>query len=390
MKPQHLTTILICFLMNMLDGMDVMVVSYAAQNISKGWAVSPQALGVVFSAGLLGMALGAMFLGNFADKIGRKNIILLCCTLMGLSVFATAWATAIEILMVFRVISGIGIGGMLASTATLSAEYSPKNAKEFWVSFCMSGYPIGAVLSGLVAAQIIPQYGWQTMFQVAGVATLVTFPVVYFFLQESSEFLQTAQSKQKSTLNALLTPQHRQATIGLWVAIFMAFATLYFLTMWIPKLASATGMTESLAIHAGTIFNMGAFFGIISQGYLSGKFGLNKVIFSYLIFTTILMLVFGYFHDSMLLLIIFGLLGFGIQGGFIGMYALAAKLYPTQIRATGVGGAIGIGRVGAIVGPMLGGFLIGSGFTMSTNFMIFAVPTVIAGVAILFINYTVN
>jgi MFS transporter, AAHS family, 4-hydroxybenzoate transporter len=383
----QLTNILICFLMNMLDGMDVMVISYAAPDISKGWNISPQSLGVVFSAGLLGMSIGAMFLAPRADKIGRKMMIMICNTLMGLSVIATSWAGSVEMLIVFRVISGIGIGGLLTSTATLAAEYAPKETKDFWVSFVMSGYPVGAVLSGLAATIIIPQYGWQMMFRVAGAASFLLLPVVYFFLKESEEFLNKSGSKKNPSVNALLTAKFRKPTTILWTAIFMAFATLYFLTLWIPKLASVAGLSVELAIYAGTVFNLGAFLGIISQGYLSGKFGLQKTIFSYLVFTTLLMLVFGLFKGSEFLLILFGLLGFGIQGGFVGMYSLAARLYPVEIRATGVGWAVGAGRIGAIAGPLIGGLLIGAGLSMAVNFMIFAIPAIIAGIATLFIRF---
>ena len=387
MKNQQYTTILICFLMNMLDGMDVMVVSYAAPNISKNWLVSPQSLGVVFSAGLLGMSIGAIFLAPQADKIGRKMMIIICNILMSVSVFFTSWADSVELLTVFRIISGIGIGGMLASTATLTAENAPKESKDFWVSFVMSGYPIGAVLSGLAAAYVIPQYGWQSMFKIAGIISFVTFPIIYLFLKESPEYLQESKKTYPVSMAVLITDKYQKSTIGLWVAIFMAFATLYFLTTWIPKLASATGLSVELSIYAGTVFNLGAFCGIVSQGYFSSKFGLTKTISVYLIFTAILMLIFGYFHGSILVLILFGLIGFGIQGGFVGMYSLAARLYPTEIRATGVGGAVGVGRIGAIVGPLLGGILIGAGLSMTINFMIFAIPTIIAGWVILKIKY---
>lgn len=383
---QQLSTILICFLMNMLDGMDVMVVSYSAPNISKSWSISPQALGIVFSAGLLGMSLGAMFLAPRADKIGRKAMILICNILMGVSVFATSWTNSVEMLMLFRAISGIGIGGMLASTATLTAENAPKASKDFWVSFVMSGYPIGAVLSGLLAASIIPQYGWQSIFKVAGVVSFVTLPVVYFFLKESNDFLDKPAFTKSPTVEVLLTKDVKQSTIGLWLAIFMAFAALYFLTTWIPKLASATGLSVELAIYAGTVFNLGAFCGIVSQGYLSSKLGLQKTIFAYLIFTAVTMLIFGFFKGSVLVLILFGLIGFGIQGGFVGMYSLAARLYPTEIRATGIGWAVGAGRIGAIVGPFLGGFLIGGGLSITANFIVFAVPVIVSGISIYYLK----
>ena len=313
-------------------------------------------------------------------------MILICNLIMGLSVLATSWVNSVEVLTFFRVISGIGIGGMLASTATLTAENAPVRMKDFWVSFVMSGYPIGAVISGLIAANIIPDYGWKMMFQVAGITTFITLPIVFLFLKESSEFLNKSVLKKSPAVGELLIDKYKKSTLMLWISIFMAFASLYFLTTWIPKLASVTGLSAELAIYAGAVFNLGAFCGIISQGYFSEKFGLQKTIFSYLILTALLMLIFGFFKGSMLVLILFGLIGFGIQGGFVGMYSLAARLYPTEIRATGVGWAVGAGRIGAIFGPILGGFLIGAGFSMTTNFIIFAIPTLIGGITTLYIS----
>ena len=413
-SPLQYTTIFICFLMNMLDGIDVMVISYTAPSIAKEWAVEPSKLGLVFSAGLLGMAIGAMFLASKADIIGRRAMILLSASIMGVCVWSTIFAQSVEHLLFIRFISGIGIGSMLASTATLASEYSPVKTKDFWVGCAMSGYPIGAVISGIVAAKIIPSEGWRMMFQLAGIVTLLTLPIIYFFLSESLDFLLKTRPKdalnranmilqkmqlvplaelpiiekniKKASVNELFTENRKQNTLWLWLSIFMAFATLYFLTMWIPKLAANTGLSTELAIYAGTVFNFGAFFGIISQGYLSAKFGLKQIICCFFIATAVFMLIFGFFKDSILVLVLFGLIGFGIQGGFIGMYSMAAKLYPTQIRTTGIGWAIGLGRLGAIIGPIVGGLLIGMGLTMATNFIIFAVPTVISGIAILLIN----
>ncbi len=405
--PQY-ATVFICLLMNMLDGMDVMVISYTAPAIVKAWSITPEALGIVFSAGLLGMTIGAMFLAPRADIIGRKRMILLSAVLMGLSIFSTAFAQSIEFLMFIRLVSGIGIGAMLASTATLTAEYTPNKTKDFWVSFVISGYPIGAVLSGLVAAKVIPQLGWQTMFQLAGFATTIAVPLIFFFLSESVDFYLKAQPKnallnvnailskmgiktlsslpsysdQKAEVSfkSMLTEEFKIPTFQLWGALFMAFATLYFLTNWIPKLASNAGLSMELAIYAGTVFNMGAFVGIVVQGYLSSIYGLKKTIGIFLLMTAVLMAIFGFFSGSSLLLVVFGLIGFGIQGGFVGLYAVAARMYPTEFRTTGVGWAIGSGRLGGIIGPMLGGILIGMGLSMTTNFLIFAIPTALAGV----------
>ncbi|HEY1054555.1 MAG TPA: MFS transporter, partial [Emticicia sp.] len=169
-------TLIVCFFMNMLDGMDVLVISYAAPAISQNWGISPKALGIVFSSGLLGMTFGALLLAPIADFIGRKNMIIISAAIMGVTVYFTSFATSIYWLVVFRFISGLGIGCMLASTAALAAEYTPHKTKDFWVSFVISGYPIGAVLSGLTASKIIVEEGWQNMFQLAGIVTIISLP----------------------------------------------------------------------------------------------------------------------------------------------------------------------------------------------------------------------
>jgi MFS family permease len=308
---------------------------------------------------------------------------------------------------------------MLPISAALGAEYAPNKTRAFWVSFVMSGYPLGATLSGTAAAEIIPKYGWQAMFQTAGVCTLLAMPLMYFFLLESLDFLLKAQPKdalnranhilarlQQPTLDKLptatkenlkkvslaasisllFTPERRESTIRLWIALLTSFATLYYLTAWIPKLASQMGLDLKLAIYAGMVFNLGAWVGIITQGFLSGKFGLQRTIFVFLTITGILMMIFSFFKGSSLILIIFGLIGFALQGGFVGLYALAARLYPTEIRSTGVGWGMGLGRIGAIISPILGGYLTQKGVSTEANFIIFAIPAIIAGIATMSIS----
>ncbi|WP_020607463.1 MFS transporter [Spirosoma spitsbergense] len=417
LTPLQYAVVFICFLMNMLDGMDVMIISYTATSIGAEWGVAAPQFGIVFSAGLLGMAIGGMGLSPIADRIGRRAMIVGCAGIMGVSIAATSLVQSVEMLGFMRLISGLGIGGMLASTATIMAEYAPKKTKDFWVSLVISGYPVGAVLSGLASATLIAESGWRAVFLVAGCITLLTLPFILILLAESLDFLLKAQpanalfranrilrqlrqptltvlpvlivdQQAKSSINKLLSGPQRIPTFWLWTALFMVFATLYFLTSWIPKLASNTGLSLELAIYSGTIFNVGAFVGILTQGYLSGRLGLRRTICGFLIGTAALMVGFGFVSGSFWTLVILGMIGFGVQGGFVGMYAVAARLYPTQIRATGVGWAMGLGRVGAIVGPLIGGVLIGAGFSMSLSFLCFAAPVLISGIATLLISST--
>ncbi len=392
----------------MLDGMDVLVISYTAPAIAKAWSIGPDVLGSVFSAGLIGMTIGTLFIAPYADKIGRKNLILISAVVMGACIYLTASASSVNELLAFRFLSGLGIGCMLASTAALTAEFTPNKTRDFWVSFVISGYPIGAVVSGLVAAKVIPQQGWEQMFRYAGVASLMAIPLIIFFLSESIDFYIKAQPKNAlektnvilgkmgySAIEALppapaaqaaipvgklLEGAYKKPSIELWVALFMAFAALYFMTSWIPKLASDAGLSLKLAIYAGTVFNVGAFFGIITQGYFSSKYGLKKTIGVILILTAVLMACFRFFIGSDLLLLVFAMLGFGIQGGFVGLYAFAARMYPSEFKTTGIGWAMGAGRIGGIVGPKLGGILIALGLSIGANFLIFSVPALIAGI----------
>jgi MFS family permease len=377
MSTKQYIAVFICFLMNMLDGMDVLIISYAAPAIAKAWSISPANLGIVFSSGLVGMTVGAIFLAPFADRIGRKSTMLIAGLLMATCIYSTSFATDINVLMIFRFISGLGIGAMMATTAALTAENSPTSTRNFWVSTVVAGYPVGAVLSGLVAATVIKTSGWEHLFELAGYATFLSLPLVGLFINES--FAPSKQGDTKPSVKILVQEPYRISTFQLWTALFLAFATLYFMLNWIPKLATNAGLSLSAAIYAGTVFNLGAIVGIPMQGYCSSRFGLKKTIGTILIFTALTMLSFGFFVNSPYVLVIFFLMGFGVQGGFVGLYAVAASMYPTYIRTTGVGWAIGAGRLGGIIGPILGGLLVAWGLDMTQSFWVFAIPSALAG-----------
>jgi len=404
----------LCFVLNMLDGMDVLVIAFAAPALAAEWAIEPAALGVVFAAGTFGMVSGAMGLAPIADRIGRRSLILASIALIGTGVLLTAAAQSVTQLMLLRFASGAGIGALLASTATVASEYSPERKRNFIVTFVLSGYTIGAFLSGLVAARLIPAYGWEAMFVLAGCLTLATLPVAWRLLPESLDFLVRVRPRgalpranrilsrmelpplgslpavegveSAANVALLLESRRRASTLLVWLAFFMSFGTLYFLLSWIPKLASETGLGLDLAIYAGAVFNLGAFFGICLQGWLSLTFGLKRTIAVFMAGAALLMAVFGTVATPWLVLVMFGLIGFTVQGGFVGLYAVAARLYPAELRNTGIGWAIGLGRFGAVVGPIAGGLLIAGGLGLTENFIVFAVPMLLAGLFTLMIR----
>ena len=387
--------------------MDVLVISYTAPSIVSFWDISPETLGVVFSSGLFGMAIGALFLAPYADKLGRKKIILISSIIISLGVFLTAFSKNIIHLTFLRFISGIGIGTMLASTVSLVSEYTPNRSKDFWISFVLAGYPVGAVLAGYLSNIILFKYSWQYVYIVFGTFSVLLIPVVYYFLFESLEFLIKSQpinaisrinkifdklkianikalpvykkNNNQIAINELLNKQYIAPTLKLWIAFFSAFVCLYYLISWIPKLVTDLGLSMELGIYSGIIFNVGAFLGIITQGYLSSKFGLKRVISTFMILTCVLMTLIRYFIDSDLMLFIFGVMGFTIQGGFVGLYAFAARIYPIEFRTTGIGWGIGLGRFGAVISPLIGGYLIGAGLSISQSFMIFGAVAFLSG-----------
>ncbi len=401
------TTLLICFLLTVLVGLDVLIIAFAAPAISESWEIRPESLGVVFSGALSGMIGGALFLAPLADRIGRKLTILCCTVLMGASVLATAYAGSIGALIVLRVISGFGIGGLIATATTLASEYTPERSKNFWLSLVLAGYPAGAVLAGIASAALTRDGNWQAAFLFAGIVTLIFVPVTLAAVAESLAFLVSRQPSnalpqinrilkrlKAPPISALPPPTGRASaasvkrlfdgplstqTLLLWLAFLMAFAALYFLLSWIPKLVTEAGMPQETGIYAGTVFNAGAFAGIVSSGSLALRLGLRRTILIFFASASLLMVLFSLVPGSSWMLATFGLVGFAVQGGFVGLFVVAARLYPTPMRSTGVGWSIGIGRFGAALAPIAAGFLVAAGTTLGTAFVVFAVPCLIAG-----------
>jgi len=408
----QITVLAICFLLNMIDGMDVLAISFAAPAISNEWSITPQSLGVVFSAALVGMTAGAILLSPISDIIGRRKLILGSLVLVSLGMLATSRANSITMLIFLRFLAGLGIGSLLSSMTSMVSEYAPDRWRNLFILILHAGYPIGAMLTGFVAAEMLPQYGWQPLFVFAGVVSIAALPLVYLLLPESLEFLANQQGKgalknintvlrrmghlQLAELpkkivatragggvSSLLREPMRRPTVFLWLAFFMAFAALYFLLSWVVKLALDSGLALENAIYAGVCLNLGAFFGSISLGALSNRFGLTRVIALFFICGAISVLVYGSARTSVaiVLMLVFVLMYF-VQGAFTGLYAIAARIYPTEIRTTGIGWAIGAGRIGAIFGPVIAGLLLGAGMSIAWTFAVFAIPMILAALLV--------
>ena len=415
MAPLQILVVMICFTLNMIDGMDVVLMSYAAPVLAEEWAIEPAVLGAVFSAALVGMTAGCLFIAPYADVIGRKKMILFAVATIGTGMLFSGWAGSLTHLVIARVVTGLGVGAILASMATMTSEFASKERRNLCVSFLQAGYPIGAVASGFASAWLIPEFGWRVMFEVCGLITLVMLPVVFFFMPESPEFLLKKQpanaltninktltrlnadviaalpavtdSVTKTSVKALFREGRARPTLLLWAGVFFGFFTLYFVISWIPKIAVDAGLPLEKGIYAGTAYNLGSFVGSIFLGWISARFGLQRMIFTFFVLAAVTLVVLGNVSMSVTFILTTAfVLGITLNGGFNGFWPTSARLYPTHIRATGVGWAVGAGRAGAVMGPLVGGYLLQSNAGLAATFWVFAIPVVLAGTVTLFIK----
>jgi AAHS family 4-hydroxybenzoate transporter-like MFS transporter len=400
--------VLTALLLNMLDGFDVSALAFTVHRIGDDMGIAADQLGLVFSVALAGMMAGAMFLAPLADILGRRRTIILSVCVIAASTLLTAACENLWQLLPVRAMTGLGVGAMLASLTTISAEYVPSKYRSLAVVCITAGYPLGSTVGGAIAAPLMANYGWQSVFLLAGSATALMLIPVLLLIPESLEYLarkqppgaldtinKTLRRVQKEPLHALptsndiieranvlslLTAERRLKTLTLWASVFFCLICLYFLLSWIPKLVISSGLPEATGVYASMAFTAGSTVGTVILGLLAARFGLSLIIAVFLSSASLWMVVFALNADSLNLLFSLGLLGFLFASGYTGLYAVAAKIYPTDVRATGVGWAIGLGRFGAVVGPYVGGILIAAGVSMEVNFIIFAIPIMLGGI----------
>ncbi|HEY5567482.1 MAG TPA: MFS transporter [Gammaproteobacteria bacterium] len=412
-SAQQMLVVGLCMFFNMLDGFDITAMAVVAGSVSAELELTADRLGWIFSFALAGMMGGAMVLAPVADIIGRRKLIILAIALIGVSMMLTAAATTLTEFVVLRFISGLGAGAMLASQAALASEYSPDKLRAFSVAAVTSGYPLGAMMTSVIAAQVMPSWDWRGMFWFGGILTFSMVLVAWLLIPESLMYLferrppgalgrinqilrrlgmepiaalPTAVAGRAEKLGfatgmlRLLHADQLKTTLTLWTAFLLCFSTLYFLMSWIPKLMEDSGFGAEAGRDAYLLFNLGGVIGIYVMGWLSTRYKLTDLICCLSVAAAIFMVVFALAPKQLNLLLALTLVvGILQQGGFTGLYSAAAKAYPTTIRSTGIGWSIGLGRFGAVVGPAAAGYLIAAGVDMSANYIIFAVPMAIGG-----------
>lgn len=404
----------LCILVAVLDGFDTQTIGMLAPSIAASLGVPVKSFGPTFSAGLIGMLLGAVTLGPLADRYGRKTMIVFSCVLFGSLSLATAYATSLEQLFVLRLLTGVGLGGALPNAIALASEYAPQRYARTTVTTLMCGMPLGAVLGGVVSAALLPRAGWQAVFIVGGVLPLAVAVLIATVMPESARFL-IARGQDAARLARIMrriapdlrgdeayrSPEAAQArpagipirqlfsegralgTVLLWIPYFLNLVVLYFIVSWVPAVLIGAHHPASAGIAAITAFSVGGVLSSVVQGALMNRLGARRVLLCQLLACALLMLALGTWPEDYALVVAASFaIGAVVQGAQAGFNALAAEIYPTEMRATGVGCAVGIGRIGSISGPVLGGVLLSWNWSAGDIFMAGIVPALIAAVAV--------
>ena len=383
-------TVALCGLVLVLDGFDAMVINYTATSIADTMHVAVSHFGTIFSSSLIGLMIAAMASGPIADRWGRKWPVIV--SVFSFSVFSllTAHVTSFNALWALRFATGLGLGGAMPNVVALASEYVPRRLLPIVVPIVFVGMPLGGSLAGFVSAAMIPRWGWRSTFYVGGVLPLVISILLIALLPESIRFLAvkgrapatirrimsriapeaptadmnlSASEDEKHAgvpVKHLFTEGRAVGTILLWIPYFMNLLLIYFIGSWLPALLRSEGMAVSVASNTAALISFGGMFACVAEGYLIKWRGAGAILVAEYVLAGVFLAALARlsvpFHAVQLLTFGVGFMIIGSQGG---LNALAANFYPTAVRSTGVGWALGVGRIGSIVGPLLGGMFLG-------------------------------
>lgn len=418
MSPRQAVAIGLCVLLVALDGFDVLAISFASPGIAKEWGIDRASLGIVLSMEIIGMALGSLALGNVADRIGRRPTVLGCLLVMTVGMSFATTANGVEQMSVFRFLTGLGIGGMLAAINAVAAECASTQRRNLAVSMMAAGYPLGAVAGGIIATRLLAGGDWRSVFMFGAIATAVCIPLVLWLLPESVSYLverrpanaltrvnatlrrlghrdvdalppaEQAAQRRTGSFAELFSPRLARATVLLTAAYFAHIMTFYFILKWIPKIVVDMGFEPSSAGGVLVWANVGGASGALLFSLLTQRVALRRLVIAALLLTSGMVVFFGRSASELTQLAMLAAgTGFFCNAGIVGLYAMFAQAFPAKIRASGTGFVIGVGRGGAALGPIAAGFLFVAGYTLPMVAGIMALGSLVGAGAILLLRY---
>ena len=403
--------IVLCALIALLDGFDTQSIGFVAPTIASEWGLPIASFGPIFSIGLLGGLLGALVFGTMADRLGRKFALVISVSVFAIGSLLTGWSSSAFELSALRLLTGLGLGGAMPSIISMTAEYAPRRLRATLVTMMFCGFPLGAVLGAVGSTRLVPLYGWRSIFVVGGGLPVLLVPCLVLAMPESIRWLATRNrqeainrvlvrmnrshrwdrpaeiaepvSRNLNNVAGLFTAGRALGTALLWQTFFMSLLMVYLLVSWIPTIAQQTGRGANVGMLAAAVLNISGIVGSLCFGRLSDRLGSFGVVSSAYVGGACLVLAVGLGTDlAESIYWVAGLAGFFCIGAQLCVVAIASGYYPLELRATGVGWAMGVGRVGAIAGPLVGALLIRGSSSQHLLFIVLAATSLASGLAV--------
>ena len=407
--------IVICAIVSMVDGFDTQSIALAASSIAHDFGIPAASFGPIFGIGLFGGLVGAIGFGLLGDKYGRKPVLLASVAIVAIGSLITPFTSTGTELFLVRFLTGLGLGGALPGVISLTGEYAPLRRRAATVALMFCGFPLGAVVGGLASSVLIPKFGWTSVFWAGGIVPVILIPIIALAVPESVRFLAKRADKRalakvlerlkldgalatrivpapdeaRAPLPSLFTQGRAVGTVMLWVILLLSLLMTYFLTNWIPIIATQSGLVAQVAILGAVMLNLGSIIGSIVLGRFVRDRPATTIVVGYAVGAVAVIAIGQVAHSTPGLLITCFLAGFFGIGAQLCTVGLCATFYTDALRATGVGSAVGVARLGAIVGPVLGGVLIAGGVATPLIFVIIGVVSLVAALAMLVMGFTV-
>ncbi|MDR0242355.1 MAG: 3-(3-hydroxy-phenyl)propionate transporter MhpT [Burkholderia sp.] len=362
-RPAVATTLALCFAIALLEGLDLQSVGVAAPRMAREFGLTVSQMGIAFSAGTFGLLPGAMLGGRLADRIGRKRVLIASVALFGLLSIATAQVSSFAMLVVVRVLTGIGLGGAMPNLIALSSEAVEPRSRSSAVAAMYCGIPFGGVIASLIGVLLAGDTEWRHIFYVGGAGPLLLLPLLAMLLPESRAYLDIAgtSAARTSVARTLFGDGRTVSTLALWISYFCTLIVLYFLLNWLPSLMAARGLDRE---HVGLVqiaFNVGGGLGALGIGAALDRMRASRVVGGMYVGIVLSLAALAAAPGFASLAAAAFAAGMFVIGGQSVLYALAAIYYPTAMRGTGVGAAVAVGRLGSVVGPLAAATLLAAG-----------------------------
>ena len=382
--------------LNMLDGFDVLAVAFTAKSIKSELGLTGGQIGSLMSAGFVGMTVGSLLLGPLADRLGRRPVLMLSVLLSAAGMLLTVWSHSMAWLVASRVLTGLGVGGILPCTNVLVSEYANKKWHGLAIAVYASGFGVGAMVGGMSAVMLQTQYGWRSVFMVGAVLTAMAFVALVALLPESVDYLlnrRPADAKARFpeakhhargvSVLRLFQADYLKTTLLIWLAFIAVMAAYYFISSWTPTLLEEAGMSKASSQTVGMAISIGGAAGSLLFGFLVSRWGARTMLLAFAGLAAAAVCAFVPATANLsLALVLAVVLGALSNGCIAGLYTINPALWEADFRSTGVAVAIGVGRIGSMVSPVLVGMLLDNGWQKNQLYFGAAVVLLLAMAAV--------